>query len=65
MGHEVMATSCVRGASGWKSGKISSLKVLSDTGTAQGAVGSLSLGVLQNCGDVALRDVGTVRGGVS
>ena len=57
--------SCSREGSGWEPGRISSQKEWCCSGTAaQGVVGSPSLEVLQNCGDVVLRDVvmGTVLG---
>jgi len=50
-----MALSCARGGSAWILGKNDSQKHWCRA--AQGLVGSASLEVLQNCGDVALRDV--------
>jgi len=53
-----MALSCTRGDSGWMLGAISSPEEQPGAGTAaRGVVGSPSLEVFQNCGDVALRDV--------
>ena len=59
-----MALSCTRGDSGWMLGAISSPREQPGAGTAaQGVVGSPSLEVFQNCGDVALRDVVSGHGG--
>ena len=53
-----MALSSYMGGSGWLLGNNSSPKEWCCSGTAaRGVVGSASLEVLQNCGDVALRDV--------
>ena len=60
-----MASSFTRGGSGWILENIYFLKEWSGSGTAaQGVVGSPSMEVLQNCGDVALRDVVSGHGGV-
>ena len=65
IGEEVMASSCTRGGSGWILGRISSLKEWSGSGTAaQGVVGSPSMEVFKNHGDVAPRDVVSGHGGV-
>ena len=63
IGQEVMASGCGRGGSGWIL-RISSLKEQWCGGTAaQGGGGwSLSLGLFQNHGDVALRDMGSIGG---
>ena len=60
-----MAMGFISGNSGWKGGTISSPK--SGAAVAQlhtEVVGSPSLEVLQNHGDVALRAVGSGHGGV-
>ena len=63
-GREVLASSCTREGSGWILGSISSPKEWSDTGTAaQGMVGSPSLKVFKNDGDVARRAMITGHGG--
>jgi len=64
IGRGGMAWRCARGGSGWLFRAIPSPKERWGSGTAaQGVVGSPPLEVSQSCGDVALRDIGSGRGG--
>ena len=61
---DVLASSCTRGGSGWILENLYFTKEQIGAGTAvQGVVGSPSLEVLQNGGDVALREVGSGHSG--
>ena len=65
IGREVTASRCAWGGARWVLGEICSPKSgCAVVQAAQMVVGSLSLGVFQCCGDVALRDVGSGHGGV-
>lgn len=56
IGQQVMASSFIRGGSGWELGKKYSERGGALAEAAQGVVGSPTLGVFKDCRDMAVKD---------